>query len=135
MAITYELRGNVLCFTTHGPDEFFDGLRTLESGFAEASEVSKSNPAHKWHLLFDVRESTDTRSVSELRDVAALISANRAVLSGRCAILVSKPAFYALARMFGVLMDSFGFTTVTRGNEQEAMDWFNATEARSHGGG
>jgi hypothetical protein len=126
MGLTYEVRDDVLRFTSDGAVGFADALHIIQCGFAEVSDISARNPSQKWHLLFDARESTESRTSSELRDVAALIASHRGVLSGRCAIIVSKPLYYGLSRMFSVFMESFGLSTNILHSDQEAMDWLHA---------
>lgn len=80
----------------------------------------------KWHLLFDVRQSTESRSSGELRDIAALIASHRGMLTGRCAIIVSKPMYYGLGRIFSVFMESFGINSAVLHSEEEALRWLRA---------
>lgn len=38
MGITYEIREDIIWYTTQGSVDFVDGIRTLQNGFTEASE-------------------------------------------------------------------------------------------------
>lgn len=126
MSLTYDLREDVICFTTHGAVDFVDGLHVLQCGFEEASSITARDPGRKWHLLFDIRASTESRTTGELRDIANLIASNRGMLSGRCAIIVSKPLYYGLSRVFAVFMESFGLSTSILHSDEEALRWLHA---------
>ncbi|NUM52867.1 MAG: hypothetical protein HUU46_04405 [Candidatus Hydrogenedentes bacterium] len=126
MGLTYEIRGDILWFATHGAVDFVDGLHVIQCGFAEASDLAARDAERKWHLLFDVRESTESRTSGELRDIATLIASHRGMLSGRCAIIVSKPLYYGLSRMFAVFMESFGLSTSVLHSDEEAVRWLRA---------
>ena len=126
MSLTYEIRGDVLWFTTEGSVDFVDGLHTIQCGFSEASDASVAEPERRWNLLFDVRQSTESRTSGELQDIAKLIASHRGMLTGRCAIIVSKPLYYGLSRMFAVFMESLGLRTSVVHSEEEAIAWLNA---------
>ncbi|MCC6154887.1 MAG: hypothetical protein IT367_14065 [Candidatus Hydrogenedentes bacterium] len=126
MGITYVIQDDVIRFTTHGAVDFVDGLHELQCGFAEASDITAKDATRKWLLLFDVRESTESRTSGELRDIATLIASHRGLLRGRCAIIVSKPLYYGLGRMFAVFMESFGLTTAVLHSDEEALHWLHA---------
>ena len=121
MALTHELADGVLRFTTTGDVEYRDGLSVLTEGLASAAATPL---AGGWHLLFDIRHSTEDRSPDELRGIAAIITAHRTSLSGNCAVVASDPLHYGLARMFGVFMEGLGFNASVFDTTEDTVAWF-----------
>ena len=68
MPIRYAHDNGILAFTVHGDVEFESGTDILEAGLRSARTAGGSS---KWHLLFDIRQSTEHRESDELRDIAA----------------------------------------------------------------
>ncbi|MBM3290445.1 MAG: hypothetical protein FJY92_09860 [Candidatus Hydrogenedentes bacterium] len=126
MGISYETSEGVLTFLTRGEVDFAGGLQVLQRGFADAAAKSASDPSVKWHLLFDIRESTENRSSGELRGIAEIIAAHRSILTGRCALVVASPLYYGLGRVFAVFMEGFGLTVTVVHSGPDALAWLRA---------
>lgn len=124
MAVTFEIVGRALRFTTTGDVEYRSGLDTLAAGFA--ASAADPAPAGR-HLLFDIRASTEDRDPDELRQIATVISANRATLSGRCVVIAADPLHFGLARMFGVFIEGLGFDVAVFHTTDDADRWLAAS--------
>ena len=120
MGVAYELRAGIICFTTTGDVEHQSGLDALKAGLAEGAASPTPNG---WHLLFDIRASTENRDPNELRNIASAIGMNRSILSGRCAVVATDPLHYGLSRMFGVFMSGLGFEVHVCVHLDEARAW------------
>jgi len=125
MSLAYELKAGTIQFTTTGDVEHSGALETLKAGLAAAAV----NPIpNGWHLLFDIRNSTENRDPNELRNTATAIALHRAALSGRCAVVAADPLHYGLARMFGVFMDGIGFEAHVCKDLENATHWLNTPQ-------
>lgn len=120
MGLAYQLADGVVRFVTTGGVEYSDGVRVLRDGLAAAAAA---DPVTPWGLLFDIRESAESRSGDELRNIADLIAACRRMLSGRAAVVVADPLRYGLARMFGVFMEHLGLAARVFDDPAAAEDW------------
>ncbi|MBA4188215.1 MAG: hypothetical protein C0467_09390 [Planctomycetaceae bacterium] len=125
MSVAYELMAGTICFTTTGDVEHRSALDTLQEGLADAAQQPVPGG---WHLLFDIRKSTENRDPNELRNTATAIAMHRAALSGRCAVVATDPLHYGLARMFGVFMSGLGFDVNVCNNLEDAKHWLNPAQ-------
>jgi hypothetical protein len=91
MGISFELLGRTLRFTTTGDVEYRSGLESLAEGFRADAENPYTGGRH---LFFDIRDSTEDREPTELRQIASVISGRRHMLSGRCVILAADPLHF-----------------------------------------
>ncbi|MBX9585251.1 MAG: hypothetical protein K2X87_33515 [Gemmataceae bacterium] len=124
MGVDYQLADGVIRFVTTGGVEYSDGAATLRAGLDAAAAA---DPGRRWGLLFDIRESAENRSGDELRNIADLIAARRAMLSGRAAVVVADPLHYGLGRMFGVFMEHLGLTARVFTDPAEAETWVRSS--------
>lgn len=122
MAVTYDLLGGIIRFTTSGAVEHRGGLLVLKEGIEAAAQ--KTVGSSKWHIYFDIRLSTDDHSMDEVREVAEFIAARRSILSGLCAITVADSLHYGLARMFTVFMEGLGFEVRVFSKDADVAMWF-----------
>jgi hypothetical protein len=120
MGLAYQLVDGVLVFTTTGDVEYQDGLSILRSGFTAAQAA---DPARKWHLMFDIRQSTENRNAVQLRSIADLITAHKSILSGRCAVVATAPLHFGLARMFGAFLENNGMDAHVATSPPDAHAW------------
>jgi len=99
---------------------------TLEN-YREALEDSRS--VGGVHLLMDVRQSAETRTQEEMRQIAELFSRSEN-FAGRCAVLVdpNAPVRYGLGRMLASLADYRGLDFRVFVEEQGAIDWLVSPE-------
>lgn len=125
MGIEYQLGDGVIRFRTTGEVEYASGLDVLRAGFGAAAD----RPGTRWGLLFDIRESAENRSETELRGIAAAVGDHRHLLTGRCAIVASDPLHYGLARMACVYLDGLGLRAGAFGSVDEAEEWVRGTDA------
>jgi len=122
MPLTFQLVDQTIHFETRGDVVYQSGLEVLRQGLLAAGTRGPG----PWHLWFDIRASEENRPEDDLRGIAAVIAAQRAILSGRCAIVVAQPLHFGLARMFGVFMESLGFTVHVGYDPATAQRWLNA---------
>lgn len=118
MSISYTLDDGILSYTTIGDVEYSEGLATLRHGLEAASSQGRS-----WHLLFDVRQSTEQRSGNDMRGIALKIGAHRSILSGRCVVIVAGPLHYGLGRVFGAYMESMNLAVGVFHEVEPARRW------------
>ena len=124
MDLAYELTANTILFTTVGDVEHRGALDILKEGLAAGAATPIPNG---WHLLFDIRQSTENRDPNELRSTASKIANYRASLSGYCAVVAADPLHYGLARMFSVFMGGLGFEAMVFHCLEEAKQWLNVS--------
>lgn len=122
MGIRFDLADGIIRFSTTGEVKFEEGLEVLESAF-ERARTSGSGGDGRWHLLFDIRESSENRNSGELRQVTSVISSNRSMLSGRCAVIAADPLRYGVARIFGAFMEGLGLEVYVSYSRDEAELW------------
>lgn len=122
MGIRHSFFDGMLKFVTVGSVEFAEGLAVLHAGLEEARHRAKDAP-DGWGVLFDVRESTEDRSSNDMRGIAAELGKYADVLSKRAAILVSRPVYYGMGRMFGAFTEQFGIQVRVFYHEPDAVLW------------
>lgn len=105
MGMAFDLVGETIRYRATGDVDHAGGLATLREGFAAAAAAV---PGRRWHLLFDVRHSSENRSADELRAVAAEVAGAGDLLTGRCAVVAADPLHYGLGRMFAVFAEGLG---------------------------
>lgn len=127
MNLGYALTANTIWFTTVGDVEHRGALDILKDGLAAGAAAPVPNG---WHLLFDIRQSTENRDPNELRATAATIANYRGALSGYCAVVAIDPLHYGLARMFGVFLGGLGFEVMVYHNLEEAKQWLDAAPGK-----
>jgi len=123
MGLAYQLADGMIRFVTTDDVDFDAGLQVLQEALHTAAELE---PGRRWHLLFDIRHSSEDRSSDELRTIATLIGDYRKELSGRCAVVVTDPLHYGLGRMFGTFMEKLGVETMVSRRLDEAQDWLRS---------
>lgn len=120
MGLSFTLDGRLVRFVTVDGVEFGEGLAVLRAGLAAAAAAA---PGGGWGLLFDVRRSSESRSADDLRDIAGVIAAHRAHLSGRATVVAADPLHYGMGRMFAVFMESLGLSCEVFTDPDEADAW------------
>lgn len=128
MGVHFELDGDVLRFVSIESTEYPSGLEVLRSGLQAAAEISARETSRRWHLLFDVRASTNSLSTSELRGISGVLASHRSILSGRCAVSVADSLHYGLARMLGVFLEGHGMLVGIFHELEAARAWLAALD-------
>jgi len=123
MPIQYEIRDDTIWFTTTGDVAYDDGLATLRAGIAEARA---RDGARRWHVIFDIRQSSEDRIADEPRGIAELVACQLATLSGRCAIVAGDPLHFGLARMFGAYSERHEVSVEVMSDPGEAVAWLDS---------
>ena len=125
MPLSYELRDGVLRYSTVADVDFDPGTEVLEAGLCAAAGAA---PDHRWALLFDVRQSQEDRNSSELHYIARVIGDHREILSGKCAIVVSEPAFYGMGRMMAAYLLKYDIETQVFHEVEVAEVWLRSPD-------
>ena len=123
MPITYEIQPNLIRYLTEGDVEYADGLRTLQEGLRRAREIAESDTSGKFHVLFDVRRSTENRSGDELKRIAEVLGEHTSFLSGRAAVVAADAFHVGLARIFGAYADGQQIEVRVFEALEEAESW------------
>lgn len=123
MPLSFEQRGDTLWVIAEGDVDYASGLAAFGNALREAG---KSDPARRWHLLFDVRRSTEDRDADELRGIAGLVAENADMLSGRCALLAGDDLHYGLSRMFEAYCQARGLAARVFREVPEAESWLGS---------
>lgn len=123
MPIQYEIRDETIWFTTKGDVDFEDGIATLRDGIADAAD---RDGARRWHVIFDIRASSEDRSADELRGIADFLAGQLETLSGRCAIVVGDPLHFGLARMFSAFSERHEVSVDVVSDPGEAVAWLES---------
>jgi hypothetical protein len=128
MALSFEadIETSTIRFVARGGVEYEPGLMVLERGIAEAVRL---DPARKWHLLFDVRESSENRSGDELRVIAGVIISHKQSLSLKCVLLAADALHYGLSRMFGAYLENDSFEINVFAEMRDAEAWLRGAGA------
>lgn len=120
MPLSFELDRDVIRVTTKGDVEFESGLGVLERAIRTARDA---DPRRRWHLLFDIRESSENRSSIELDGIAGFIGDRQQGLSGRCAVVAGDPFHFGLARQFEAYSNRRGVAVSVFRDVDEALRW------------
>ena len=123
MGLRWELERPLLILTTEGDVDYHEGLETLGAAVDAASAQGRG-----WHLLFDIRRSTENRASGELEGIASFIAGRLGPLSGRCAVLAGDDLHYGLARVFEVYAEPAVQVEVFR-DEAAARSFLEADES------
>lgn len=122
MALSFQcdIETSTIRFLAQGGVEHEPGLKLLERGIAEAINL---DPTRKWHLLFDVQQSSENRSGEELRIIAGVVIRHKNHLSLKCALVATDALHYGLSRMFGTYLENDGFEINVFSEIQQAESW------------
>lgn len=120
MSLRYEIRDHVLWFETQGDVEYDEGLDTLGAAIRDAGERA---PGRRFDVVFDIRNSRESRSSRELRGIAEFVGSHAEVLSGRCVIVAGDAFHYGLGRMFGAYSESQGVEVGVVRDVGAAISW------------
>ncbi|MDX2227104.1 MAG: hypothetical protein SFY92_08475 [Verrucomicrobiae bacterium] len=129
MALNLELKEGVIISTTVGDVDFEEGFRAFSQAIEKARTSSASTPQLRWHLIFNLLESTEKRSAHEIQGIAQYIGSHRDILSGRCAMVVTQPLYFGLSRMFGTFLEKYGVEMAVFDSMEKAHDWITPPPA------
>jgi len=123
MPLTYQLDQSILRISAKGDVEYATGLDVTKAALLDARKVTQSEGSPLWDMLFDVRESTETRSTDELKGIAMALAQNLDILTGRMAIVVVDPYMVGIAEAFSVFAEQLGQKPQLFGEPKEAEAW------------
>jgi hypothetical protein len=118
--ISFAIRDGILCFETVGDVDFEEGLGVLTAGVATYLGRHAGRP----RLAFDLRRSTEDRDPKEIRAIAERLS--RELTGARLALIVAKPLYYGLSRMFASYLEPSRFEPRVFEDSTEAFAWLGA---------
>jgi hypothetical protein len=125
LGLTYHFADGILRFVPTGDVDFAETSAVLRAGF---EAVAVATPGLPWHLMFDLRDSTSSRSADELRGVAGIAATHRAALSGRCVVVATDPLRFGLARMMAVFFETAGFEANVLRDPAAAEAWLTGSQ-------
>lgn len=126
MPITSCFTGETIEFHTVGDVDYAAGFEVLNRAIQEArTRTTLSGSAH-WHLLFDIRASTEQRSVEEVWDIARFIAIHRAVLTGQCAIVALGERYVMLTKAFGSFVEKADIRIGLFDSLETARSWLQS---------
>lgn len=96
-----------------------------DNDFRNVIYKALSDPAFEsgMRLLVDLRDSSETRTSEELRWKVIFLKTLRSQLSPYCAVVVSSPSHYGLARMFSTFAESEGIQVLVTHDIEQARLW------------
>jgi hypothetical protein len=117
MGLSFELRDGIGIFSSSGDVEYDEGMQVFRSGLEELAR-SEHAPAR---MLFDLLESTESRSQAELRAIVDV--AKQHLPGGRMALAAQSDLLFGLSRMFGIHAEQAGFEAAVFKSRDEAIAW------------
>jgi hypothetical protein len=126
MPLVHELRDHVIWITTVGDVEYDEGLAALGRALADAE---RTDPKAQWDIAFDVRQSSENRSPTELEGIASFVAMNDAVLSRRCVVIAGDDFHYGLSRMFQAYCELRGIRSAAVRDTAAALEWLEESSA------
>jgi hypothetical protein len=123
MPLIYQVDQPILRFNAKGDVKYTSGLETTKRALRDAREVTQTKGEPLWNLLFDLRESTESRSEDELKGIAMALAQNMDILTGRMAVLVVDPHYVGVAAAFSVFAEQLGQEPQLFGTPEEAEAW------------
>ena len=126
MPLTYQLDQSILRISAAGDVEYTAGLEVTKAALLDARKVTQSAGAPLWDMLFDLRESTESRSTDELKGIAMALAQNMDILTGRMAIVVIDPYMVGIAEAFSVFAEKLGQKPQVFGAPKEAEAWLTS---------
>ena len=102
-----------------------------DNDFRNVIYKALSDPAFEsgMSLLVDLRESSETRTSEELRWKVIFLKTLLSRLSSFCAVVVSSPSHYGLAKMFSTFAESEGISVLVCYDIEEAKRWLERVGA------
>jgi hypothetical protein len=129
MPLRYEIHKPVLRFITEGDVDYNDGLAQLKRSLQEARRVS--HEATLWDVVFDITQSIEIRSETELRGIAMALAQHKHMLTGRMAVVVADAYHGELGRTFSVFAEELGHEPRVFDRLEDAEAWLKAERAKS----
>jgi len=123
MPLVYQVDQPILRFFAKGDVEYTSGLEMTKQALRDAREVTQTQGEPLWDLLFDLRESTESRSEDELKGIAMALAQSMDILTGRMAIVVTDPKMVGIAEAFSVFAEQLGQMPHVFGTSKEADAW------------
>ena len=110
--------------TAVGDVVYEEGVKTFATCMAEAGKSLETiDLPDLWHLMFDIRKSTENRSDEELQGIAIIVSQHRDALSGRMAIATADDFHYQSARRFEEFAEQLGQVAAVFRDIDQAEAW------------
>ena len=105
MPLTYEISGDFLRYTVNGDVEYEAGLAVLVAGLSEVQETRVGIPTP---VIFDIRDSAESRGAEELRGIAAVVGQYSDAVGRKCAVIAASGLYYGVSRMFAAFVEEHG---------------------------